>query len=157
MIRLLSIIFFVVLMFIPMAQAADSFESNVCVSGTTTIVHNSKESTLMGYELKGLVLSASNSEIFNNATEMCVGVFKRMGKVVTQNGICKYLYPNDDIHLLEYHGDSNGGEWKFLSGTGKWEGLKGSGTYSTTQRGKTIVPGTFQNCRNIKGTYELPK
>ena len=120
MIRLLSIIFFVIFVFIPMAHAAESFESNVCVSGTATIVHNSKESTLMGYELKGLVLSASNSEIFNNATEMCVGVFKRMGKVVTQNGVCKYLYPNDDIHLLEFHGDANGGEWKWHCEVGRW-------------------------------------
>jgi len=54
MIRLISIIYFVIFVFISMAQAADPFESNVCVSGTATIVHNSEESALMGFELKGL-------------------------------------------------------------------------------------------------------
>ena len=50
-----------------------------------------------------------------------------------------------------------GGEWKFLLDTGKWEGINGGGTWSALQRAKPIAPGTFQNCRKIKGTYELAK
>ena len=88
---------------------------------------------------------------------MCVGLFSRMGKEITQRGFCKYLYPNEDINIIEWNGGAGGGEWKFLSGTGKWEGIKGGGTYSVIERAKSIAPGNFQNCRKIEGTYELPQ
>ena len=76
---------------------------------------------------------------------------------LTQRGFCKYLYPNGDINIIEWDGKANGGNWKFLLGTGKWEGIKGGGTWSIIQRAKSIAPGTFQNCRMMKGTYELPQ
>jgi hypothetical protein len=157
MIRSFLIAFFAIFLFISTVEAADPFESTVCVSGTMTMLHNSKELMIAGLELKGPVRSNTNSEIFNNASEMCVGLFSRMGKEITQRGYCKYLYPNEDINIIEWHGGADGGEWKFLSGTGKWEGIQGGGTYSMIQRVKSIAPGTFQNCRMIKGTYELPK
>ena len=157
MIRSFLISFFTIFIFIPAVQAGDSFESTACVSGTMTMLHSSEELMVAGLELKGPVRSNTNTEILNNVSEMCVGLFARMGKEITQSGYCKYLYPNGDINTLQWNGGADGGEWKFLSGTGKWEGIKGGGTYSVIQRVKSIVPGTFQNCRTIKGTYEVPK
>ena len=157
MIRFLSVVFFVLFVFIQMAHAADPFESTICASGTITIVHGSKELTVMSFELKGIALSNTNSEIYHNASERCVGINRQMGGEWTQSGYCKYLYPNGDFQIGEFKGNMNGGEWKFLLGTGKWEGIKGGGSWSPLQRAKPIVPGTFQNCRNIKGTYKLPK
>ena len=157
MIRSFLIVSLAIFVFISTVQASDPFESTACVSGTMTMLHNSEALMISGFELKGPVRSNTNAEILNNVSEMCVGLFTRMREEITQSGYCKYLYPNGDINTLEWNGDGNGGEWKFLSGTGKWEGIKGGGTYSVIQRVKSIAPGTFQNCRMIKGMYELPK
>ena len=157
MIRFFLIIFFAIFVFVPTAQAANSFESTGCVSGTMTIIQNSKELMVSSYELKGMARSNTNSEIFNNVSEMCVGIFKKTGGEITQSGYCKYMYLNGDINIIEFDGKSKGGNWKFLLGTGKWKGIKGGGTWIMLQRAKSVAPGTIQNCRMIKGAYELPK
>jgi len=157
MIRSFLIVFLAIFVFTPTVQAADSFESTACVSGTNTMFHNSKELMVVSFECKGIVRSNTNSEIFNNVSEMVVGLFIKMGDELTQRGFAKYLYPNGDIIIMEFDGKANGGKWKLLLGTGKWEGIKGSGTFSIAHRAKSIAPGTFQNCRIFKGTYELPK
>jgi len=157
MIRYFLVAFFAIFVFIPTVQAADPFESTACVSGTSTMLHNSKELMVLSFEMKGIVRSNTNSEIFNNVSEMCVGLVCKMGDDITQRGYCKYMYPNGDITIMEWDGKANGGNWKLLLGTGKWEGIKASGTWSILQRAKSIAPGTLQNCRTIKGTYELPK
>jgi len=157
MIRSFLIALLAIFVFIPTIQAADPFESTICMSGTGTMIHSSEELTVMSFELKGIARSNTNSEIFNNVSEMCVGLWSKMGDEITQRGFCKYLYLNGDINITEWDGKANGGNWKFLLGTGKWEGIKGSGTWSILQRAKSIAPGTSQNCRMIEGTYELPK
>ncbi len=157
MIRSLLITFFTIFVFIPAVQAADSFESTMCASGTMTVIHGSKELMVASFELKGVARSDTNSEIYNNASEWCVGVIRQIGDEWAQNGYCKYLYPNGDYHIGEWSGDAKGGNWKFVFGTGKWKGIKGGGPWSPIIRTKPIAPGTFQNCRIIKGTYELPK
>jgi hypothetical protein len=157
MIRSFLITFFAIFVFIPTIQAAEPYESTICGSGTMTVIHGSKELMVMSFEFKGIARSNTNSEIYNNASEWCVGIFRQMGDEWTQSGFCKYLYPNGDFHIGEWEGNINGGEWKFLLGTGKWEGIKGGGSWSVLQRAKSIAPGTFQHCRIIKGTYELPE
>jgi hypothetical protein len=144
-------------MFIPTVQAADPFESTLCASGTLTMIPGSKEVAVMGFEFKGIARSNTDSEIYNNASEQCVGVLRQIRGEWAQNGYCKYLYPNGDFHFMEWTGDANGGNWKFLFGTGKWEGIKGGGTWKPLHRPRPVAPGTFQNCRIIEGTYELTK
>ena len=73
------ITFFSIFVFIPTVQAADPFESTVCGSGTMTMVHSSKELTVMSFEIKGMVRSNTDSEILNNVSEMGVGLFSIMG------------------------------------------------------------------------------
>ena len=157
MIRSFLIAIFVIFLFVPTVQAGDAFESTACYSGTMTMVHNSKELTVMSFECKGIVRSNTNSEIFNNVSEMVVGLMCKMGDEITQRGFAKYLYPNGDIIVMEWDGKANDGKWKFLLGTGKWKDIKGSGTWSILQRVKSIAPGTFQGCRVFKGAYELSK
>ena len=157
MIRFLLITLSAFFVFISTAQAADSFESTACRSGTSTMVQYSKELMIMGFELKGMLRSNTNTEILNNVSEICVGIFKKEGDEITQSGYCKYMYTNGDINIVEWDGNSEGGDWKFLLGTGKWENIKGGGTWSMLQRAKSITEGTFQNCMMIKGTFELSK
>jgi len=142
-------------LFASLAQAAESFEATACRSGTATMVQASKELLVMGFELKGML--QSNTEMLNHASEVCVGTIKRIGEETIQMGFCKYLYPNGDINVVEWDGARNGGNWKYLLGTGKWENIKGGGTWQMIKRAKPIVEGTFQNCIDLKGSYELPK
>jgi hypothetical protein len=151
-IMVISIIF----IFVPMAQAENPVDSTAYVSGDMAMVHADAEVMVMSYELKGLVLSNNNSEILNNASERCVGVFKRIGSEIVQNGYCKYLYPNKDYMILGFNGGADGGKWEILFGTGKWKGITGSGTYNV-KRVQPITPNSLQHSRTIKGTYELPE
>ena len=157
MIRTFLIALSAIFVFIPPTQAQEAFESTVCCSGTMTMIHNSKELTIFSIDLKGVARSVTNSEIYNNASEWCVGIVRITGETIEQRGYCKYLYPNGDITIGEYEQNIRGGEWRFLMGTGKWQGIKGGGTWTSLLRAKPIAPGTFQSCRTIKGTYELPK
>ena len=157
MIRSFLVILLAIFVFIPAVQASDPFESMACRSGTATVVNNSKELMIMGLELKGMLLSNTNSEMLHNVSEICAGIFERAGNEIKQSGYCKYMYLNGDINIVKWDGNSKGGDWEFLLGTGKWENIKGGGTWSMLQRAKPIESGTFQNCMMIKGTYELPK
>ena len=42
-------------------------------------------------------------------------------------------------------------------GAGKWENIKGGGTWKNLQSARAISKGTFQNCIELKGDYELSK
>jgi len=155
--RFLLIIVMAIAMLAQVSQAADSFESKACRSATITMIQNSKELVISGFELKGILQSNTNAEILNNVSEICVGTMKKVGDEITQRGFCKYMYSNGDINVLEWDGGANDGKWQFLLGTGKWEGIKGGGTWKVIQRVKPIVEGTGQNCMTITGTYELKK
>lgn len=155
MIRSLFIALLTLLLFSPAIQAADPFEATACRSGTMTVVQGSKELMILGVELTGIL--RSNTEMLNNTSEICVGIFKKMGDEVSQMGYCKYLYPDGDTNVVEWDGSRNEGKWKYLLGTGKWQNIKGGGTWKNIQRAKSIADGTFQNCIMLNGTYELPK
>lgn len=143
------------LIFTPIIRAADTFEATTCRSGSMTMVQSGNEIMILGFELKGI--TQSDSEMFKNASEICVGTLKRMGNESTQLGYCKYLYPNGDINLIEWDGAANNGKWQYLFGTGKWQNIKGGGTWRNIQRAKAISEGTFQNCITMEGSYELPE
>lgn len=144
-----------ILLFSSAIHAAELFEATACRSGKMTVVEGSKTLMILGVELKGIL--RSDTEMFNNTSEICVGTYKKIGDEVTQSGYCKYLYPNGDINVVEWDGSRNEGKWNYLLGTGKWENIKGAGTWKNLQRAKSIAKGTFQNCIELKGSYELPK
>lgn len=153
--RIFFIVISIVLICVPMAQAESPVDSTACVSGDMTSLYTSDEAGMMSFEIKGIVLSNNESEILNNVSERCVGVFIRLGKEVSQNGYCTYVYPNKDIQLLEWKGVSGSGEWKFVYGTGKWKGVTGGGTWKNINPVQPAAPDTFQICRSIIGSYEM--
>ena len=155
MIRLILVLLILVVIFAPSSQAAEPFVATACRSGTMTVVEGSKTLMIIGVELKGIL--QSNKEMFNNTSEICVGVYKRTGDDAIQNGYCKYQYTNGDINVVEWDGSRDEGKWTYLMGTGKWENIKGGGTWKNLQRAKSIAKGTFQNCIELKGSFELPK
>ena len=155
--RYLLIVISIVFIFVPIAQAENLIDSHVCVSGDIIMLHADAKGMIMSFDSKGIMLSNNNSEILNNVSERCVGIFKQMGEELIVNGYCKYLYPNKDISMLEFQSVSGAGDWKFILGTGKWEGIAGGGTWGHTKRAESITPDSFQNCRFLKGTYELPE
>ena len=157
MVRSILITIFAMVISISTVQAQESFESTSCVSGTANPIHMSKDIMLSSADMKGMVRSDSNSEFLNDVSEWCVGLFSKVGDKISQRGSCKYVYPNGDINLIEWDGVADDGKLKFIFGTFKWEGIKGEGTWNIIKRAKSIAPATFQNCRKIKGTYELPK
>lgn len=154
--RILLIIISIAVIFVPMVQAESPVDATAYVSADMTMVHADAEAMVMYYDFKGLVLSNNGSEIFNNASERCVGVLKRIGSEIVQNGYCKYLYPNKDYMILGFNGKADGGKWEILFGTGKWKGIAGNGTY-TVMRVQPITPDSSQHHRMIKGKYELPE
>ncbi len=154
--RYFLIIISIVFILVPMAQAENPVDATAYVSMDMAMVHADAEAMVMSYDIKGLVLSNNGSEIFNNASERCVGLFKRVGAEIVQNGYCKYLYPNKDYTILEYNGSADDGNWSLIFGTGKWKGITGRGTY-TVKRVQSITSDTSQHHRMIKGSYELPE
>ena len=154
--RILFVIISMTFILVPMAYAENPVDATAYVSMDVAMVHADAEAMVMSYDIKGLVLSNNGSDIFNNASERCVGVFKRVGADLVQNGYCKYLYPNKDYIILGYNGKADDGKWELLFGTGKWKGITGSGTY-TVKRVQPISPDSTQHYRMIKGTYELPE
>ena len=123
--RILFIVISIVVIFVPMAQAENAVDSEACVSGEMLLIHMNPPELMVGnFELKGIVLSNNNSEVLNNVSEQCVGLYKMVGGESKQSGYCKYLYPNKDINIIEWEGGSKGGTWKFILGTGKWKGRR---------------------------------
>lgn len=154
--RILLVIISLTFVLAPMAYAESPVDATAYVSADMTMVHADAEAMIMYYDFKGLVLSNNGSEIFNNASERCVGVFKRIGSEIVQNGYCKYLYPNKDYMILGFNGKADDGKWEILFGTGKLKGITGNGTY-TVMRVQPITPDSTQHHRMIKGSYELPE
>ena len=154
-----AFIVFGLVMFIPVAQAETPYDITPCMSGTITMLSQSKEMTVFSMDLKGIARSNHENKVFDNYTFHYVGVYRIIaGKVIAQHGYTKFMDPDGDCFLVEVSRD--GGEsadTKLLHGTGKWKGITGSGKLTTIASGKSIMPGTYQSCARHTGTFELPK
>jgi len=61
-------ILFGLLLFIPVAQAAQPFDFTRCVSGTLTTLSATEELTVMSGDVKGIVMSNLENKVFDNMT-----------------------------------------------------------------------------------------
>ena len=157
MIRVIVLAFLVVVMFLPTAQAED-FECIVGVSGTYSTFHGSEElMPLLRYEESGVMMSKSENKFLNNATLHYEGIQQGLGKKRDGYAFGKIVDPDGDIIIVRSVYTGPGHEAEFLQGTGKYKGIKGSYKAQRVAAGKPAMPGTYQNCKNIKGTFELPK
>lgn len=157
--RMLAVLLTGMALCLPMAQAAETAIADTsCRSGTVTMMTAGKEATVFGFELKGISVPSGN-KITDNQTHSCVGVVAVIQGQPSANGFCKYMDPDGDFTLLEWHrtGKRNEGTWKYIFGTGKWKGIQGSGKYQVLTAGKPIAKGTFQNCIRATGRFEVPK
>ena len=103
------------------------------------------------------MMSKSENKFLDNATLHYEGVQQGIGK--KREGYCfgKIVDLDGDIIIVRSVYTGPGHEAKFLQGTGKYKGIAGSYKVQRVATGKSVMPGTYQNCKKIKGTFELPK
>lgn len=143
--------------FIPVAEAQTPFDVTECVSGTATIVFQSKEITITGIEGKGIIFSHHENKVFDNCTFHVVAIAKTMDGKRRSDSYWKIMDPDGDVIVAEAVVLGPEKTMKFLHGTGKWKGIKGEAKGKTTTAGKFIAPGTIQTCSRYVGTFELVK
>jgi hypothetical protein len=145
-----------IFMFLPMAQAAEEFECTICFSGTYTYLHKSKEvSSLMNWQRTGIVTSESRNKFLANATYHGEGVQVGRGEKKEGYEVGKFVDPNGDLIIIAAPYTGRSYDAKFLQGTGKYKGIKGSYTSKTVSKGRPAMPGTYQRCSRLKGTFEM--
>jgi hypothetical protein len=82
-----------------------------------------------------------------------------IGEKRTGYGLCKATDLDGDMMI--FGGPYTGPGWncKFMAGTGKWKGIKGTYSHARlvfSMPGKEAMPGTYQGCHKVTGTFELP-
>ena len=143
---------------IPVAQAETPYDITPCSSGTITMLSQSKELTILSFDVKGIARSNHENKVFDNCTFHHVSVMRIIAGKVNRLGYTKFMDPDGDCFFVEVSRD--GGQssvTKLLHGTGKWKGITGSGKLTSIARGKPIMPGTYQGCGSHTDTFELPK
>ena len=155
-----SVVILGLVMFIPVAQAQrQDYETIFCGTVTYTVVHFSKEASIMVGDLKGISQSTHESKLFDNWTQHNVFVLKGLDGKWNWNGFAKSMAPDGEFIIGEFYGDSESGTvtGKIVYGTGKWKGIKGESKSKRITTGKPIVQGTEQFCEKRVGWIELPK
>lgn len=152
-----AVIIFSLILFIPFAQAQQSFDVMCCFSGVITTVSASQELTVFGVEVSGIFQSNHQNKTLDNMTLHCVGIFRVVDGKSSGTSYCKGMDPDGDIVVQEHIRVGQEVTWNFLQGTGKWKGIKGGGSGKAFTGGKPITPGTTQACSRVMGTFELPK
>jgi hypothetical protein len=144
-------------MFISNAQAQTPFDITECISGTVTIVFQSKDITITGMEGKGIIFSNHEKKVFDNCTFHVVVIAKTVDGKRRSDSYWNIMDPDEDVIIAEVVVLGPEKTMKFIHGTGKWKGIKGEAKGKTTTIGKSVTPGTFQACSRYTGTFELPK
>jgi len=149
------VVSFVIL--IPFAQAQTPFDITECFSGTSIVVFQSKEITIVGSEGKGILLSHHENKVFDNCTFHVVVIAKIVDGKRRSDSYWKIMDPDGDVIIAEVLVVGPEKTMTFLHGTGKWKGIKGEAKGKTTAAGKPVAPGTIQACSRYVGSFELPK
>jgi len=149
---------FGLVMFLPAAYAGEEFECIQCFSGTYITFHGSKElMPLARGEDSGIMISKSENKFLDNATHYLEWMQRGFGEKREGYALGKIVDPDGDIIVVGCAYKGMGMEAKFLQGTGKYKGIKGGYKAQKLAESKSVMPGTYQYCRKIKGTFELPK
>ncbi len=145
------------LLFTPIVQSQTPFDVTECGSGVSTVVYQSKETSIGSIDLKGLIFSHHENKVFNNCTFHVVAIAKTEDGKRRSDSYWKIMDPDGDIIIAEVVVLGPEKTMKFLHGTGKWKGIKGEAKGKTSAIGKMIEPGTIQSCSRYVGTFELQK
>ena len=153
MIKIILITFLVVSMFLPAVHAGEEYEFIHCYFGKAKPMHESKDLTpILTYTGNGIIMSKSENNFLNNAATHCKGL-------IIAKKIVNYCVANDsDGDMLIWGTPETGGlaGQSLLHGTGKYKGIKGSfNSQLTANAKKPLKTGYYQQCRTMKGTFEL--
>jgi len=145
--------------FIPVAEAEETFHIMGCSSGMFTTLSESKALTVHNIVGKGIAWGITGNKAFDNMTWQFVAVLRTMDGNTIGMGYYKFTTPDGDNFVLEGTGDTvlEGGTWKFLHGTGKWKGATGHATGKFIVRGKPVTLESEQYWCRVIGTIQLPK
>ena len=103
------------------------------------------------------MMSKSENNFLDYASIHWEGINRGIGKERAGYAFGKIVDPEGDIIIVRSVYTGPGYEAEFLQGTGKYKGITGSYKAQRVAAVKPVMPGTYQNCKNIKGTFELPK
>jgi len=145
---------------IPPAHAEETVEFTLCVSGTATLFHQSQGlPPVLSAAENGITMS--DDKRFNNVTVHCEAVQMGVGPKSKGYVLCKFTDLDGDMVFTmgPYGAHESGTGPKIELGTGKWKGIKGAFqrqniVHSKPRKG--AMPGTFQGCFKMMGTFELP-
>jgi len=140
----------------PIAQA-ENIDMLSCSDVKVSTLVESKELTIMGFEGRGINLDNLASKAFDNMTFHTMGFYKIVNGKWTGTLLIKYMNPSGDYFVVEVLQVGMERDWKYLYGTGKWQGVTGGGKAIPFTKGKPIMPGSYQSCTKITGTYEIQK
>ena len=141
----------------PAIQAQTQFDFTECGAGISTVVYQSKETSIASIDLKGLIFSHHENKVFNNCTFHVVAIAKTEDGKRRSDSYWKIMDPDGDIIIAEVVVLGPEKTMKLLHGTGKWKGIKGEAKGKTSVIGKMIEPGTIQSCSRYVGAFELQK
>jgi hypothetical protein len=146
---------------IPPAYGEETLEYTQCVSGTVTLFHQIKGVPLtLSWAETGITMS--DDKRFNNLTIHCEGVQFGIREKREGYALCKGTDLDGDMMIYggTYAGlPGTSGGLKFMHGTGKWKGIIGVSKRQRLVRSKPFkgaMPGTYQGCHKVKGSFELP-
>ena len=147
-------------LFMPGLSFGEEFEGIHCYSGTFTPMNKNRELPMMfSWKQNGIIMSKSENKFLDNATTHWEGVQVRIGEPREGYTVGHIIDPDGDMIAAYgiYKGLGGGSKGEFKEGTGKYKGIKGSFTSKRIASGKKPPwPGTYQRCRLVKGTFELP-
>ena len=112
---------------------------------------------MFSYKENGIIMSQSENKFLDNATSHLEGVQVRLGEPREGYSVGHLIDPDGD--MIAFYGFYKGlvGKVEFKEGTGKYKGIKGNFTSKRLAfTRKYAWPGTYQRCRVMKGTFELP-
>ncbi len=142
------------------AQAAD-VNHYICRSADRVVVSDSDALQISYFVDTGILVGQVDNEAFHAMNARCVGLLEiwKEKEAAGRGGVgyCSYADREDNATVLEWKFKGTTRTWSFIHGTGKWKGINGGGKYTVPVRSKTQVPGTFQSCVHVTGTYSLSK
>ena len=144
-------IFLGLVLFSPIAYAEQHFDITFCGSGEVTMLTRSEELTIASVDAMGTTISNNENKIFDSSSWHGIGFMVVKDGKRSWSSYSKFMDPDGSLFFVE--GTMDG--ITFLGGTGKWTGITGGGKGWLITKGKPIAEGTIQNCRRVKGTFEL--
>ena len=141
------------------AQKESAVDSVWCRSGTASVVAKDDKMTVWAIDHYGVAQTSDPKDLFNNATQRCVGTIAMFDGKVQASGWCRTVFAKaGDWVLVDWKNDDKpgSGTWSYRHGTGSLKGITGGGTYHSLGQTRPMETGTYQNCVRVQGKWQVP-